>query len=232
MNDGTARIAELEAAIRRHRDERSDDRCWRDDDRLYEVLGDGIKCDRRVGDKAEMLKNCERFIENRCESGGWRTYAELEAELIQLRTLVAQYLTNPKYGLCVAVHWKNLPLHVEPTRPQAVFVVDGPGADDVEMEGWYEYTGDLDKPGPRTVTYRVRRIEGWCGPAVQKWSGSGPRIGSRRYPEKDCERAASGDPLWVGLLRLMFPHLLFIPPLPLKIEALPGGIDRGRQVDG
>ncbi len=27
-----------------------------------------------------MLKNCERFLQNRTEEGGWKTYAELEKE--------------------------------------------------------------------------------------------------------------------------------------------------------
>lgn len=75
------RITALENAIKEHRDQKADDRCIEDDDRLYEALGDGIKCDRRVGDKAAMLRNCERFIDNRCESGGWASYAELEEAL-------------------------------------------------------------------------------------------------------------------------------------------------------
>ena len=56
-----------------------------DDDELYEVLGDNIKCDRRVGDKVDMLINCARFIERRCEAGGWPTYAQLEQEIIKLK---------------------------------------------------------------------------------------------------------------------------------------------------
>lgn len=75
------RLALLEEAIKTHRSQKADDRCIEDDDRLYEALGDGIKCDRRVGDKAAMLKNCKRFIENRCEAGGWPTYAELEQRI-------------------------------------------------------------------------------------------------------------------------------------------------------
>lgn len=80
-----ARITELENAIRTHRAQKADDRCIEDDDRLYEVLGDGIKCDRRVGDKDAMLHNCQRFIENRCQGGGWPTYAELEQTIADLK---------------------------------------------------------------------------------------------------------------------------------------------------
>lgn len=79
------RVEELEAAIRTHREQKADDRCIEDDDRLYAALGDGVKCDRRVGDKAEMLRNCARFIERRCQGGEWPSYAELEARLAAVR---------------------------------------------------------------------------------------------------------------------------------------------------
>jgi hypothetical protein len=71
----------LAEAIRSHRSQKADDRCIEDDDRLYEALGDGIKCDRRVGSREDMLRNCARFIDRRCESGHWPTYQELEAAL-------------------------------------------------------------------------------------------------------------------------------------------------------
>jgi hypothetical protein len=32
-----------------------------------------------------MLANCARFIERRCEGGGWPSYAELETEITRLR---------------------------------------------------------------------------------------------------------------------------------------------------
>lgn len=71
----------LREAIVKHRSQKADDRCIEDDDVLYAVLGDGVKCDRRVGDKDAMLANCARFIDRRCEGGGWPSYAELEARL-------------------------------------------------------------------------------------------------------------------------------------------------------
>lgn len=75
----------LKAAIVTHRNQKADDRCVADDDRLYEALGDNVRCDRRVGDKAAMLANCARFIDRRCEGGGWPSYAELEAERDRFR---------------------------------------------------------------------------------------------------------------------------------------------------
>lgn len=85
------RISQLENAIKTHRSQKADDRCIEDDDRLYEVLGDGIKCDRRVGCKEDMLKNCQRFIENRCEGGGWPSYAQLEEKLQKALKLIKEY---------------------------------------------------------------------------------------------------------------------------------------------
>jgi hypothetical protein len=78
------RVTELETAIRTHRARKADDRCIEDDDRLYESLGDGIKCDRNVGDKAAMLQNCARFIERRCEGGAWPSYHDLETALREI----------------------------------------------------------------------------------------------------------------------------------------------------
>lgn len=75
----------LKDAIRQHRGQKADDRCIEDDDRLYAALGDGVACDRHVGDKAAMLANCARFIDRRCQGGRWPSYAELEAELATLR---------------------------------------------------------------------------------------------------------------------------------------------------
>ena len=82
------RVVALEAAIKEHRAQKADDRCVEDDDRLYEVLGDGIKCDRRVGSKEEMLKNCARFIDRRCEAGAWPNYSDLEKEVHRLKALL------------------------------------------------------------------------------------------------------------------------------------------------
>lgn len=83
-----AEADKLRAAIVEHHAQKADDRCIEDDDRLYAAAG-LPPCDRRVGDKAAMLKNCERFINNRCEGGGWPTYAALEAENARLRAALA-----------------------------------------------------------------------------------------------------------------------------------------------
>ena len=78
-------IQMLRGAIAAHHGQRADDRCFEDDDALYSAAG-LPPCDRRVGTKEEMLSNCRRFIERRCESGGWPSYRELEAQIQFLRT--------------------------------------------------------------------------------------------------------------------------------------------------
>lgn len=88
----------LVRAIRKHRSQKADDRCIEDDDKLYEALGDGIKCDRRVGNKDEMLKNCKRFIDNRCEEGYWPTYQQLLDMLRFHWKMKIKHLLNPCLG--------------------------------------------------------------------------------------------------------------------------------------
>jgi hypothetical protein len=59
------RIEELEGAIRKHRDERGDDRCWMDDVELYAVVGDTTQPDFTLPPRAEFLGNCARFFDCR-----------------------------------------------------------------------------------------------------------------------------------------------------------------------
>ncbi len=77
----------LASAIAEHHAQKADDRCIEDDDRLYAAAG-LPSCDRRVGDKAAMLRNCERFISRRCEGGEWPTYAQLETVVSRADKLV------------------------------------------------------------------------------------------------------------------------------------------------
>lgn len=85
-------LARLKSAIAAHRAQKADDRCIEDDDRLYAAAG-LPPCDRRVGSKEDMLKNCARFIERRCEAGGWKSYLELEAEIDALKNELSEFKT-------------------------------------------------------------------------------------------------------------------------------------------
>jgi hypothetical protein len=71
------------AAVQAHHGQKADDRCVEDDTLLYAAF-DLPPADVRVGDKDAMLENCRRFIERRCEGGGWPTYAALEAKIKEL----------------------------------------------------------------------------------------------------------------------------------------------------
>ncbi len=86
----------LRAAIAEHHAQKADDRCVEDDDRLYAAAG-LPPCDRRVGDKAAMLHNCERFIDRRCEGGGRPTYAQLEIVLRRADELIQCLREFPDY---------------------------------------------------------------------------------------------------------------------------------------
>lgn len=60
------RILLLEDAIRKHRDQRGDDRCFMDDEELYTAtVGLGDNPDRRLHCPAEMLENCKKYIASR-----------------------------------------------------------------------------------------------------------------------------------------------------------------------
>lgn len=66
-----ARIDQLEAAIRKHRDQRGDDRCWLDDLELYAVLPEGPPTHEAMAlpPREQFLANCARFHESRQAPG-------------------------------------------------------------------------------------------------------------------------------------------------------------------
>lgn len=87
------RVGVLEAAIRKHRDQRGDDRCWIDNEELYAVLPEGfVRTDLALHTPEEMLPNCKRFLAS-CQPGGvpyvspQREIERLEAEIVRLQTV-------------------------------------------------------------------------------------------------------------------------------------------------
>jgi hypothetical protein len=85
MQNGNKALDEVErlrAAIRKHRDERGDDRCHADDGELYSVLPEGDT--RPARETAVTLENCAKYIE--CRQTGreyvspQRRIEELEAD--------------------------------------------------------------------------------------------------------------------------------------------------------
>lgn len=78
----------LVAAIRKHRDQRGDDRCWLDDAELYRVLGGEPfePKDCALPDPEKMLANCQRFIASRHPDGV--PYISEQREIQRLREVV------------------------------------------------------------------------------------------------------------------------------------------------
>lgn len=62
-------INKLENAIREHRDQKGDDRCWLDDRDLYAVLPEGNKDISSLPPAEEFLGNCKRFHASRQPGG-------------------------------------------------------------------------------------------------------------------------------------------------------------------
>ena len=59
-----AEAKRLRGGIRDHRDQRGDDRCWLDDERLHALLPEGVPARTRM-DFELMYPNCRRFLETR-----------------------------------------------------------------------------------------------------------------------------------------------------------------------
>lgn len=76
----------LREAIRKHRDQRGDDRCWLDDEELYKVLPEGYTPPAR--DSRVELRYCERYIASRHNPA--TTYVSPEREIEQLKAELNQ----------------------------------------------------------------------------------------------------------------------------------------------
>lgn len=67
MLDQQGRIAQLEQAIRKHRDAKSNDRCWENDLELYQVLGEELPLSPELPPKEEFLKNCNCYYDGQAQ---------------------------------------------------------------------------------------------------------------------------------------------------------------------
>ena len=54
----------LRQAIRYHRDQRGDDRCWLDDEKLYEQLPERVATDATLPSEEDFITSCRKF--HRC----------------------------------------------------------------------------------------------------------------------------------------------------------------------
>lgn len=97
-----ARGNKYAAAIRKHRDQRGDDRCWLDDEELYRVLPEGYVAPYR--DSSVELDLCRQYIAcrhnpNTVYVSPQRRIEELELEVSKLKDLLdAQYAQLPYNG--------------------------------------------------------------------------------------------------------------------------------------
>jgi len=120
MRDATsmaqAEIERLKNAIRRHRDERGDDRCYLDDARLYEVLGEG-QPDTTLPPRDVFLSNCARFWECRqanpdpveaeraYRKGG--EFEQLKARVTELENQKCRLQATVDQQLEALAHWRR-----------------------------------------------------------------------------------------------------------------------------
>lgn len=85
-NELIRQVNTLEAAIRKHRDFRGDNRCWIDDEELYKVLPEGYTPpDREVAVEFEF---CQRFI--LCRRNPATEYISPQVEIERLGAEVAR----------------------------------------------------------------------------------------------------------------------------------------------
>lgn len=66
VRDLVAEVERLYFAIRTHRDQKGDDRCWLDDIELYKVLGEAVSIDvTGLPPRCDFLESCRRYYEQR-----------------------------------------------------------------------------------------------------------------------------------------------------------------------
>lgn len=87
------RIAELEAAIRKHRDQYGDDRCWENDIELYKVLRDNVQ-PTNICDPELMRANCDRYIACRMVKGEWASYLDVVIDARRLANVLNGLMTE------------------------------------------------------------------------------------------------------------------------------------------
>jgi len=93
------RINELENAIRKHRDQKGDDRCWLDDIELYKILPEGLSdSDQRLHCPEEMLENCKKYIASRQPEG--QAYISPQREIEKLNE-IEEVCRTTSYGIDV-----------------------------------------------------------------------------------------------------------------------------------
>jgi hypothetical protein len=89
------RLMALEAAVRKHRDTRGDDRCHADDGELYAALPEGDT--RPARETAVTLENCARYVE--CRQAG-REYVSPQRRIEELEATLRHCVEAMAEGGC------------------------------------------------------------------------------------------------------------------------------------
>ncbi len=79
-------VRKLRGAIRLHRDQKGDDRCWLDDESLYKILPEGYTPPER--DSTVELAKCQQYIASRHNPA--ITYLSPEREIERLRAEIVE----------------------------------------------------------------------------------------------------------------------------------------------
>jgi hypothetical protein len=100
IDDVVTKLDILRAGIRKHRDQKGDDRCWMDDEELYKLLPEGYEAP--VRDSSVELKQCELYIKCRHNPGTeyvspQRRIEELEARVRELEDEVSEERRDANY---------------------------------------------------------------------------------------------------------------------------------------
>lgn len=86
-------LATLATAIRKHRDQRGDDRCWMDDVELYQTLPEGYTPPAR--DSTVELKLCEKFIA--CRHNPGTEYVSPQRRIEDLENMLREIVDGDGY---------------------------------------------------------------------------------------------------------------------------------------
>lgn len=90
VEDLVAEVRRLRTAVRVHRDERGDDRCWLDDENLYRVLPEGYTPPPRS--ESVELELCKKFIA--CRHNPGTRYVSPQRRIGQLEEGVREMLAE------------------------------------------------------------------------------------------------------------------------------------------
>lgn len=101
------RAANLEVAIRKHRNARGHDRCWENDLDLYAVLGDEPPASPELPPREEFMAGCERYYDGQCGGSVKLDLPSLsKAPLKKTRSKTCHHgLCRPPEGAVDAERW-------------------------------------------------------------------------------------------------------------------------------